>query len=222
MLCHDGRRPASESGRRFQSGPLSSGSTAAASASSPPSSDPITSTIQQQPNRGLDSPRGGRGGMGIRAPRVATEAHRGMRLVLGMGVLFLMSALRSAVDPRVLEATRTARQDRSNGNSHNNNNNDEDPPALLPWLPWEIKAITNGSCRPPADVPERCCVGTSSQGGELHVSEECLSKGTVRATNALSELRLPVGSAPAPPTSSRHPFRLSAYATLPCRDRTTG
>jgi hypothetical protein len=73
------------------------------------------------------------------------------------------------------------RREKASGSGGGDDDDDDGGPALLPWLPWEREAMANGSCRTPAGVPERCCVGTSSSGGQISVSPRCLSKGTVRA-----------------------------------------
>jgi hypothetical protein len=113
-----------------------------------------------------------------------------------MCVVLAVSALRSRFDSRVImeAATVTAKQDvqkketgvggirREKASGGGGGDDDDDGgPALLPWLPWEREAMLNGSCRTPAGVPDRCCVGTSSSGGAISVSPRCLSKGTVRA-----------------------------------------
>jgi hypothetical protein len=105
-----------------------------------------------------------------------------------MCVLFVVCALRNLFDCRFMEVAATAKEDRQNQSEYSSirrkntgGDGDNDSPALQPWLPWESEAMVNGRCHAPSDVPERCCLGSSSSGGELFVSPECLSKGTVCA-----------------------------------------
>lgn len=65
-------------------------------------------------------------------------------------------------------------------NASGNSDTTDQQEAMLPWLPWEVDSMANGTCLVPSHVPRRCCVGTTSSGGQISVSPLCLSKGTVR------------------------------------------
>jgi hypothetical protein len=142
---------------------------------------PGTSLAPTTTNKPTTVQRNGRTSRDV-APRPAAPSAVNLwkRFAWAMCGLFVVSAMRALSDyralvdgQRVTERRSAMRREKASG-SH-------DGPALLPWLPWEREAMTNGRCRAPSKIPRRCCVGTSSSGGEISVSAQCLGKGTVRA-----------------------------------------
>ncbi len=56
---------------------------------------------------------------------------------------------------------------------------DRDSPAILPLLPWEIKAIETRECAPENGIPEYCCPGSFSEGGGLKYKPDICNKTQV-------------------------------------------
>jgi hypothetical protein len=58
---------------------------------------------------------------------------------------------------------------------------------VLPWLSWERRGVDSRNqsvCQPPPHIPDRCCMGSLSAGGEIYVSQGCAEIGLVRLTRA--------------------------------------
>ena len=94
------------------------------------------------------------------------------------------------------------------------------------YSPWELESA-RGHCKPPSGMPDRCCLGSSSSGGQITWGahhEHCASKLTiyeVRNPPLLNIRRrvvvcLPVG--PAQSVSFLHLASLAAPTFISCSD----